>query len=125
MPESVKEKIKFKEFSIYRDLQSLFHYKKILYISFIYSAFPFKPIFFMPIIHSHPEQKSSTLCVSKNLSVPLLKALLWGLLSFVAVQSLNWCPTLCGPVDYSSPGSSVLHSLLDLLRFMFIETDAI
>lgn len=79
----------------------------------------------MPIIHSHLEHKSSTLCVSKNLSVPLLKALLWGLLNFVAVQSLNWCPTLCGPVDYSSPCSSVLHSLLDLLRFMFIETDAI
>ena len=31
------------------------------------------------------------------------------------------CLTLCKPTNYSTPGSSVLHYLPELLKFMFIE----
>ena len=32
------------------------------------------------------------------------------------------CPTLCDPMDYSTPGSSVLHDLSQLLKFMSNES---
>ena len=32
------------------------------------------------------------------------------------------CPTLCDPMDCSTPGSPVLHYLLSLLKFMSIES---
>ena len=32
------------------------------------------------------------------------------------------CPTLCDPMDCSTPGSSVLHYLLSLLKLMSIES---
>ena len=38
------------------------------------------------------------------------------------VQSLSCGPNLCDPVDYSTPGSSVLYYLLGLLKFVFIES---
>ena len=92
----------------------------------IYSAFPFKPIFFMSIIHSHLEQKSSTLCVSKNLSVPLLKAFLWGLFKFCCCSVAKLVPSSSWPCGLQ------LARLLcppqfswSFLRFMFIESDAI
>ena len=33
------------------------------------------------------------------------------------------CPTLCDPMDCSMPGSSQLHYLLELLKFMSIESN--
>ena len=46
----------------------------------------------------------------------------WGLrcLSHCSVAKL--CPTLCDPMDCSTPGSPVLHYLLSLLKFMSIES---
>ena len=32
------------------------------------------------------------------------------------------CPTLCGPVDYSTPGFPVLHQLMSLLKLMSIKS---
>ena len=42
-----------------------------------------------------------------------------GLCSCCSVAKLD--PTLCDPVDCSTPGSSVLHCLPELLKFMSIE----
>ena len=40
---------------------------------------------------------------------------------FFVVQSLSCVLTLWDPMDWSMSGSSVLHFLLSLLKFMFIE----
>ena len=34
----------------------------------------------------------------------------------------KWCPTLCDPVDCSTPGFSVLHYLLEFIKLMSIES---
>ena len=40
---------------------------------------------------------------------------------FIVVAQLLCCVWLCDLMDYSTPGSSVLHYLLDLLRFTCAE----
>ena len=38
------------------------------------------------------------------------------LMTFVVVQSLNLCPSLCDSMDYSTPGFPVLHHLLEFVQ---------
>ena len=40
---------------------------------------------------------------------------------WICCSAAKSCPTLCDPMDCSTPGSSVLHCLPELLRFMPIE----
>ena len=46
--------------------------------------------------------------------------LIWHLRSTWCLVAQS-CLTLCDPMDYSSPGSSVLHYLLELLKLMCVE----
>ena len=61
------------------------------------------------------------LCVYTTFGLSIIWPWTFGLL-LLLLFSCSACPTLCNPVDCSTPGFPVLHYLLSLLRFMSIES---
>ena len=73
-------------------------------------------------ISSHTTTRESMHCNETSLliqrrSYMLLTKTRWSQIN-VVIQSLSpvWCLTLCNPMDYSMPGSSVLHCLPDFAQ---------
>ena len=76
----------------------------------------------MQQISSHTTTRETTHCSERSLltqrrSHMLLTKIRWSQIN-VVIQSLSpvWCLTLCNPMDYSMPGSSVLHCLPDFAQ---------
>ena len=68
---------------------------------------------------SLPQLAPSKDCLSCRMPSHPRSCLLWWWCCCSVTKS---CPTLCDPMDCSMPGSSVLHYLLSLLKFMSIES---
>ena len=67
---------------------------------------------------SLPQLAPSKDCLSCRMPSHPRSCLLWWWWCCSVTKS---CPTLCDPMDCSMPGSSVLHYLLSLLKFMSID----
>ena len=76
---------------------------------------PYQYILFYPILYF---PCPSTLIQHLHDSVP--NVLSWLLFQFSSVTQS--CPTLCNPMDCSTPGFPVHHQLLSLLKLMSIES---